>query len=73
MASDFMFNNKDYVDLIKTEEDLKLFNRLKELEPELYKPAAECLKAVLEAVKIMDKLEGLPERKIIVQNDPKLN
>lgn len=71
--SDFMFNGTDYIDMIKTDEDLKLFNRLKELEPQLMKPASQCLKEVLEAVEIMNKLEGKPKQKIIVVNNPKLN
>jgi hypothetical protein len=33
MASDFMIEDEDYVDLIHNEEDLKKFNRMKELVP----------------------------------------
>lgn len=68
--NNFIFNGEDFVDCIKTPEDMKLFERLRELEPELSKPASQCYKAVLEVVKIVDKLQGLPERKIIFQNTP---
>jgi len=63
--SDFIFNDEDFVDFIKTDEDLKLFNRMKELEPELSKPIKECYEAVVEISNIRRKLRGEPPIKFI--------
>ncbi len=69
MENDFILKGKDYTDLIRNEDDYKDFLRLKHLvENELHKPVNECLEYVIEGVKIMDRLERKPERKIIVQN-----
>jgi Uma2 family endonuclease len=71
--NDFIFNGEDFIDFIKTEEDMKLFQRLRELEPELHKPADQCIDIVIEVVNITDKLKGLPPRKFIKLNNPLLN
>lgn len=70
----FIFNGEDYVDHIKTPEDMKLFERLKELESELVKPFKECYKAVKEAHEIRGKLMNIQVAKIIIMDkDPQLN
>ena len=74
--SDFItFDGEDYIDYIKTPEDLKKFERMKEIEKtELHKPSKECLNAVIEYDNLANDLKGLPRRKfIIVNNDAKLN
>ena len=69
----FISVNFDYVDYIKSEEDMKLFNRLKELEKELHKPIKECIEAFKEYTQIDRKLRGLKEVKFVTLNNPKLN
>ena len=71
--NNFIFNNFDYIDYIKSAEDIILFKRLKELEPELSKPIKECYKVVMEVINIDRKLRGLLPVKFIILNDPKLN
>jgi len=71
--SDFISNGEDYVDYIKNEEDLKKFNRMKELEKELHKPAAECLDAVIEYTNLERSLRGVPPVTFIKQGNPKYN
>lgn len=66
---DLTFMGEDYTDFIKNKEDYEAFERLKWLwENELHKHSSECLSAVIECIRIMDKLKGFPERKIIIQN-----
>lgn len=72
--SDFIFNGEDYIDFINTPEDNLLFNRLKELEPELSKPLSECYMAVKECHEIRGKLMDIPVAKIIIMNhSPQMN
>jgi hypothetical protein len=75
MESDFMLDDENYIDFIHNEEDLKKFNRLKEIweSGELLKPAKECLNFIIETDNLMNDLHGLPRRKFLIQNDPKLN
>ena len=70
--NDFIINGFDYTDYITGPEELKLFNRLKELEPELYKPVKECIHQVIEFVQTEDKLMKKEPRKFIFQQ-PDLN
>lgn len=71
--SDFISAGFDYIDFIKSDDDMKKFNRMKELEKELHKPVKECLDAVIEYTKLDRELRGIGPIKIIVQNNPKLN
>lgn len=71
--SDFISMNEDYIDFIKTEEDMKKFKRLKELEIELEKPVKDCIDAMIEYDNIANDLQGLPRRKWLKMGDPKLN
>ena len=57
--SDFVFNGYDYSPHIKTDEDLRLFNRLREIEPHLAKPVKECIEYVIEAANIDRKLRRM--------------
>lgn len=72
--SDFILHGEDYIDFIKNEEDLALFNRSKYLyETELHKPIRECIEAVKEAANIERKLKGLPPVVFIDARRPNLN
>jgi hypothetical protein len=59
MPNEFIFCNTDYVDFIKSEEDLKLFNRMKELFPRFEKRIQDDVNAFKECVQIDRKLRGL--------------
>jgi hypothetical protein len=73
--SNFLLDGDDYIDLIKNEEDLKKFNRLKEIweSGDLNKPAKECLQLVIEFDNLRQDLLGEKRHKFIILNDPKLN
>ncbi len=71
--SDFIFNGKDYVNYINTDEDLALWERLVELGPKLLEKDPFNLLATMEAVRILDKLEGLPRRTFIILGDSEKN
>lgn len=72
--SDFIdVNGEDFVDFIKTEEDMVKWNRMKELEKEFHKPATECLDALIEYDHLCSDLKGIPRRKFIKMGDPQLN
>lgn len=73
--SDFILDGDDYIDLLKTEEDFKKFNRLKEIyeSGELKKPAKECLQLIIEFDNLRQDLHGEKRHKFLIMNDPKLN
>jgi hypothetical protein len=73
MANDFVLAGFDYVDCIKTDDDMKKFNRMKELSPALIKPVNECIKEVMEFTKLDRELRGVPPVKFLFQGNPKLN
>lgn len=67
--------NEDYIDFIKTKEDLEKFNRLKELIPQLKGVhASKCLDQIKEFTKLDRELRGLRSVKFIdLPKDPQLN
>jgi len=71
--SDFILVGFDYIDCIKSPDDLKIFERMKELTKTMHKPMKECLAEVIEFTQLDRKLRGLQPAKIIIQKDPKLN
>lgn len=72
--SEFIILDKDYIDLIKSEEDLKNFRRAEELLEKMKGvPAKDCIKDIIEVDNILNDLEGIPRRKFIILGDPKLN
>jgi len=73
MANDFVLVGFDYVDCIKTEDDMKKFNRMKELAPALSKPVKECINEVMEFTKLDRELRGAKPVKFLFQGNPKLN
>ena len=71
--NDFIINEFDYTEYIKTPEDMHLFNRLKELEPILLsKPVKECIHQVIEFLQVEEKLLKTESKKYIFQQ-PDLN
>lgn len=73
--SDFIVEDFDYIDFIKSEEDIKMVQRLKELVPQLKGvPAKDCLPQIMEYTNIDRKLRGLPKATFIqLPSDPNLN
>lgn len=65
--NDFIILGDDFTDFIKSEEDMKDFERMKDYLKVLEKPAKECIHEVLEFERIRRRLLGLPELKIIFQ------
>ena len=73
--SDFVtYDGEDFIDYIKTPEDLEKFKRMKHLEQtEMMKPWRECIDAIIEYDHLSHDLKGIPRRKFIKLGDPKLN
>jgi hypothetical protein len=72
--SDFIINDFDYIDFIKTEEDMKKFNKLVALVPKLKGvPAKDCMDQVIEFTNIDRELRGLKPVKFLFVKNPKLN
>ena len=73
--SNFLLDGDDYIDRIKNEEDMKKFNRLKEIweSGELAKPAKECFQLCIEIDNLRQDLLGEKRHKFLIMNDPKLN
>ncbi len=73
--SDFIVDGDDYVDKIKTPEDLEKFKRMKYIwkSGELAKPAKECLNSVIEFDNLRQDLNGEPRHKFLIMGDPKMN
>lgn len=73
--SDFILDGDNYIDLIKNDEDLQKFNRLKEIweSGELRKPAKEIFNLVIEFDNLRQDLFGEKRHKFLIIGDPKLN
>lgn len=73
--SDFIVEDFDYIDFIKSEDDVKLVERLRELVPQLRGvPPKDCLPQIIEYTQIDRKLRGLePAVFIHLPKDPTLN
>jgi hypothetical protein len=73
--SDFIIDGDDYLDKIKTPEDLAKFERMKYIweSGELAKPAKECLNSIIEFDNLRQDLNGEPRHKFLIMGDPKMN
>lgn len=73
--SEFVLDGDDYVDKIKTPEDLAKFERMKYIweSGELKKPAKECLNSIIEFDNLRQDLSVEPRHKFLIMGDPKMN
>lgn len=73
--SDFILMGMDYIDFIKTDEDLVKFNRMKEIEGQIKGvPANKCLNKIIEHLNLDRELRGMPPVKVIqLPPNPQLN
>lgn len=63
----------DYTKFVNSEEDINMFLRICECEEKSKNvPLKDCIDYVVEAVNLDAKLRKI-DRKVILQNDPKLN
>jgi hypothetical protein len=73
--SDFIVDGDDYLDKIKTHEDLTKFERLKQIweSGDLGKPVKECLSLLIEFDNMRQDLNGERRHKFLIMGDPKMN
>ena len=62
----------DFTDYIKTDENIKDFEKLCECQDNSHKPLKECVQHVVEAINLSAKLKGQPKRAFI-QAGPEYN
>ena len=73
MTDDFVLNGEDYVDLIQNDEDLKKFNRMRELDPILKgNDWHNIVPEIEEYINLDNKLKGKPPIRIVLFDGSKI-